>query len=101
MYDQDSQEPQGNSQDGSDLGNRVNGLMSSLGKRTNERDAALARAEAAEADLAAAREALQSRPEPRMDANNPRRQTPTPPDPQEALKGATWEQFGFEEPRRR
>jgi hypothetical protein len=101
MYDQDSQEPQGNSQDGSDLGNRVNGLMSSLGKRTNERDIAIARAEAAEADLAIVTAALESRPEPRMDANNPRRQPAPPPDPIEGLRNTSWSGFGFEEPRSR
>jgi len=99
MYDQDSQEPDGNSQDGNDLGNRVNGLMSSLGKRTNERDAALARAAELERQLAEAQAALESRPEPRIDLNRARPQR-FEPDPMDALKNAPWEAFGFRDPNR-
>ena len=99
MYDQDSQEPDGNSQDGNDLGNRVNGLMSSLGKRTNERDAALARAAELERQLAEAQAALESRPEPYIDKNRVRSSYPTP-DPMDAVKNASWESFGFRDPNR-
>ncbi len=101
MSDQYSQEPEGDSQDGADIAGRVNKLMASLGKRTNERDEALRRAAAAEADLAAAQAALESRPEPRIDPNRAPRQSYRPPDPEEALRNASWEEFGMDTPRRR
>lgn len=100
MTDQYSQEPQGDSQDGNDLLARVNGLMSVVGKRTNERDQALARAEAAEAELQAAHEALESRPEPRMDPNRAPKAPYRQPEPMEALKGASWDEFGMDAARK-
>jgi hypothetical protein len=89
--------------DGNDVTGSLRGLQAVVSRKENERQAAITRAEVAEADAAELRTRLDSmpQPQPRMDANNPRRQPPTPPDPMAALKGATWEQFGFEEPRRR
>lgn len=63
------------SQDG-DLSKRINGLMSTLGKRTQERDALSRELEAVRAQLAAS-DVDDDEPEPiRIDPNNPRR-TPT------------------------
>jgi hypothetical protein len=94
VSDQYSQEPEGDSQDGADIAGRVNKLMASLGRRTNERDEALRRAEAAEADLAAAKTALESRPEPRIDMNRPLRQPAPQPSPVEALHSVSWSDLG-------
>lgn len=84
-------------QDGSDLVSRLNGLMGALGKRTSERDAAIARAEAAEAEVAALRAGQDEQPERSYTPPNPRKvrePLPVDDDPLGALKGASWGDIG-------
>jgi hypothetical protein len=106
MYEDASQPPKGASQP-SDTDERLSGLMSLARKRQAESEAALTRAADAEAELAAARqelaevrELLASDATPYMDPNRAPK-TRTQPEPMAALKDASWEQFGFETPRRR
>ncbi len=82
---QDSQTPaEGNdspsgSQDGSDIAKRINGLMSTLGKRTQERDDALRRLADLEQQLtdldefSTQEDDAEPEPEPYVDPNNPRK----------------------------
>jgi hypothetical protein len=65
-------------QDGN-LSQRINGLMGTLGKRTQERDTALRELEAVRAQLASS-DIEDDEPEPvRIDPNNPRRGAPRTP----------------------
>ena len=99
MYDQDSQDREtGNSQDGNDLLQRVNGLMGLSNKRLSERDAAIAERDAARAALEALRAQLDSTPETRFrPVINPMRQRAVS-DPLEGLRISTWADFGIEGP---
>lgn len=101
MSAQNSPEPAGQNspdaeQDGSDLVQRLNGLMSTVGRRTQERDAAISRAEAAEAQLAELRNQLDSTAADAPVDKNRDRSVPEskPRDPFEALRGLSWEEFG-------
>jgi hypothetical protein len=87
---------------------RINGLQTSLTRKSEELAAERQRAEQERAradDLAMELDAMRaSQPperEPLVDPNNPRRQPYAPPDPMEALKGATWDEFGLAEAHRR
>jgi hypothetical protein len=101
MYEDASQPSQDASQP-SDITERLNGLMSLARRRQAESEASLSRAAEAEADAAAARaelaevkSLLASVPEPRMDANNPRK-VREPADPDAAAKAGTWESVGIQ-----
>ena len=93
---------------GDDYQFRINGLQTSLTRKSEELAAERARAETERAradDLAIELDALRAsgppEREPRMDPNNPRRQRPAPADPMDALKDASWEAFGMEQTRSR
>ena len=96
MYDQDSQDGESqNSQDGN-LPARLNGLMSSLGKRTQERDQALQQAQALQAELDEMRATLDAAPEPHVYHFNPRKATPSrdASDPFASLQDVGWDALG-------
>ncbi len=96
MYDLDSPDMAGGDdspdvgKEGNDLNSRLNGLMSTLGRRTQERDDALARLADMENELAAARQLLDSRPEARITVppNPMARTVPLEPDPRSITWGA-------------